>query len=60
VPAPVTSMTIMLRVLEQAFSEVDIRPEDWDMLRKEAEAQMQKGVSTQQVQLKVVAIFNLS
>jgi len=44
--APVTSMTIMLRVLEQAFTEVNVRPEDWDMLREEAKAQMQKGVST--------------
>lgn len=44
--APMTSMTIMLKVLEQAFSEVVIKPEDWDMLKAEAQATMQKGIST--------------
>lgn len=44
--APLSSMMIMLRVLEQAFTEVTIKPEDWDMLEKEATANMQKGVST--------------
>jgi hypothetical protein len=45
--APVTSMTIMLRVLEQAFTEVNVRPSDWDMLREEAKAQMTKGTAMQ-------------
>jgi hypothetical protein len=44
--APLTSMRIMLRVLEQAFTEVVITPEDWVQLEKEAEANLQKGVTT--------------
>jgi hypothetical protein len=44
--APITSMTIMLKVLQKAFTEVNIQPEDWDMLKQEATANMQKGVST--------------
>jgi hypothetical protein len=39
-------MRIMLRVLEQAFTEVVITPEDWVQLEKEAEANLQKGVTT--------------
>ncbi|HEY6019732.1 MAG TPA: hypothetical protein VIY48_07470, partial [Candidatus Paceibacterota bacterium] len=46
--APITSMSIMLKVLEQAFTEVDIQPEDWDNLKKEAQANAQKGISTGQ------------
>lgn len=46
--APLTSMKIMLRVLEQAFTEVVITPDDWKMLEKEAEAQLKKGISTGQ------------
>lgn len=44
--APVTSMKIMLKVLEQAFTEVVITPEDWDMLEKEAIATANKGDSS--------------
>lgn len=44
--APMTSMTLMLKVLEQAFTEVEIKPEDWDMLKQEAIANAQKGIST--------------
>lgn len=44
--APLTSMKIMLKVLEQAFTEVVVTPEDWQMLEKEAEAQMNKGITT--------------
>lgn len=44
--APISSMTIMLRVLENAFTEVEIKPSDWDMLRQEALAQQRKGDST--------------
>lgn len=43
--APVSSMKIMLKVLEQAFTEVVITPEDWDMLEKEMEAMARKGDS---------------
>lgn len=41
--APATSMKIMLKVLEQAFTEVVIMPEDWDMLEKEIDANLKKG-----------------
>ena len=44
--APVTSMRIMLRVLEAAFTEVVITPEDWKQLEEEAFAQLRKGDST--------------
>lgn len=43
--APITSMTIMLKVLEQAFSEIEIKPEDWAMLKQEAIANQNKGNS---------------
>lgn len=38
--APATTLTIMLRVLEKAFTEVVIKPEDWDAIRQEAAARM--------------------
>ena len=44
--APMTSMKVALRVLEQAFTEVVIKPEDWDLMEKEMMANMQRGNST--------------
>lgn len=44
--APATSMKVALRVLEQAFTEVVIKPEDWDMMEQEMMAQAQRGNST--------------
>jgi len=44
--APMTSMKVALRVLEQAFTEVVIKPEDWDMMEKEMEMNMQRGNSS--------------
>jgi hypothetical protein len=44
--APMTSMKVALRVLEQAFTEVVIKPEDWDLMEKEMLMQAQRGNST--------------
>ena len=44
--APMTSMKVALRVLEQAFTEVVIKPEDWDLMEKEMEMNM-AGVTLQ-------------
>jgi len=44
--APMTSMKVALRVLEQAFTEVVIKPEDWDLMEKEMEMNMMRGNST--------------
>jgi hypothetical protein len=44
--APITSMKVALRVLEQAFTEVVIKPEDWDMMEQEMTMQAQRGNST--------------
>lgn len=44
--APITSMKVALRVLEQAFTEVVIKPEDWDMMEQEMAMQAQRGNST--------------
>lgn len=44
--APASSLMIMLKLLEQAFTEVVIKPEDWEMLQQEMTANLQKGVST--------------
>jgi hypothetical protein len=44
--APVSSMKVALRVLEQAFTEVVIKPEDWDMMQQEMTMQAQRGNST--------------
>jgi hypothetical protein len=41
--APGAVTQIMLRVLEQAFTEVAIKPEDWQALTQEVNANMQKG-----------------
>jgi hypothetical protein len=44
--APMTSMKVALRVLEQAFTEVVIKPEDWDMMEQEMQQNMARGNST--------------
>jgi len=44
--APMTSMKVALRVLEQAFTEVVIKPEDWDMMEAEMTMQAQRGNSS--------------
>lgn len=44
--APGSAMRIMLRVLEKAFTEVVIHPEDWDAMDQEIKANQTKGVST--------------
>jgi hypothetical protein len=46
--APGAALRIMLKVLEQAFTEIVIKPEDWAALDKEIVANTQKGVSTPQ------------
>ncbi len=43
--APATSMKIMLKVLQEAFTEVVIQPEDWNMLDKEIDANLKKGAT---------------
>lgn len=43
--APVSTLKVALRVLEKAFTEVVIKPEDWDMLEKEMMMQAQRGNS---------------
>jgi hypothetical protein len=48
--APGASLRIMLKVLEQAFTEVDIKPEDWAALDQEVAANTQKGATTPQGQ----------
>lgn len=48
--APGASLRIMLKVLEQAFTEVDIKPEDWAALDDEVKANTQKGATTPQPQ----------
>lgn len=44
--APGAALRIILRVLEQAFTEVVIKKEDWDALDQEVAAATQKGIST--------------
>jgi len=44
--APMTSMKVALRVLEQAFTEVVVKPEDWDLMEQEMIANLQRGNST--------------
>ena len=41
--APGSVTKIMLGVLQKAFTEVAIKPEDWEMLTSEINASMQKG-----------------
>jgi len=42
--APGATLTIMLRVLEQAFTEVVIKPEDWAAIGNEIQAKTSQGV----------------
>lgn len=44
--APMTSMKVALRVLEQAFTEVVVKPEDWDLMEQEMAANLARGNST--------------
>ena len=44
--APATTMRLMLRMFEQAFSNFSVTKEEWDMLGQEAIANLQKGIST--------------
>jgi len=44
--APGSVTKIMLGALQQAFTELTIKPEDWSMIDQEISASMQKGVST--------------
>lgn len=44
--APGTTLRIMLRVLQQAFSEVVITPDDWASLEQEVMANLSKGDSS--------------
>lgn len=44
--APGATLRVMLRVLEQAFTEVIIKPEDWEAIDAEIAATTQKGIST--------------
>jgi len=44
--APGATLRIMLKVLEQAFTEVVIKKEDWQALDAEIAAATQKGIST--------------
>lgn len=43
--APGATLKIILRLLQQAFTEVVIHPEDWDSIEQEVAAQATKGVS---------------
>jgi hypothetical protein len=44
--APGTTLWIMLDLFQKAFTDITIKPEQWDMMRKEIAASMQQGVST--------------
>ena len=46
--APGTTLWIMLDLFQKAFTDITIKPEQWDMMRKEIAASMQQGVSTGQ------------
>lgn len=46
--APGTTLRVMLKVMEQAFTEVVISPEDWEAMDAEISANATKGVSTDQ------------
>jgi len=43
--APGGAMRVMLKVLEKAFTEVTISPEDWATIDQEIEANLMKGIS---------------
>jgi len=44
--APGATLSIMLRVLSKAFTDVVIKPEDWNALGQEIQAQLNRGDST--------------
>lgn len=44
--APGGTLTVMLRVLEQAFTEVVIKPEDWALIQSEITQKTQQGVGS--------------
>lgn len=44
--APGASLTIMLKVMQDAFTDIIIKPEDWALLRQEVSASMRQGDST--------------
>jgi hypothetical protein len=44
--APGATLTIMLKVIQDAFTDVVIKPEDWALLRQEVNASMRQGDST--------------
>jgi hypothetical protein len=46
--APGTTLRVILKVLEQAFTEVTIKPDDWAAIDQEVAANTQKGVTTGQ------------
>lgn len=46
--APGATLQIMLRVLEQAFTEVVIKPEDWQAINQEIQAKTAQGVGAPQ------------
>lgn len=43
--APGTTLTIMLKVLSQAFTDIIVKPEDWEALKQEIAANLSRGVS---------------
>lgn len=43
--APGAVLTIMIRCLESAFTDIVVKPEDWDLLKQEVMATMRKGLS---------------
>lgn len=49
--APATTLTIMLKVLEKAFTEIVIKPEDWEMMRQEVAMNMQAQKAPEQAQV---------
>jgi len=44
--APGSTLWIMLDLFQQAFTDITIKPEQFDLMRKEIAASMQQGVST--------------
>lgn len=46
--APGSTLWIMLDLFQKAFTDITIKPEQWDLMRREVQASMQQGVSTGQ------------
>jgi len=44
--APATALRVVMSMFERAFSIFSVRKDDWDMLKQEAAANLQKGIST--------------